>query len=279
MFYFKNFFLRSQNILLNSSKFNIIPKIKRNYAALPKRFYKNTAILYSDGHYEITLDHRKLKTPKGKDFKVENEILALCIATEWDSQFGEIDRSSMHLTALCNTAIDNVNNLTKEDITSNILNYLETDTLLFQSHNDEVYDVQQKEWQPVIKWFCDRYGVEISPTRDMIGPEISKQTREIIERHFLSYDLAPLHGFMFAVEALKSVILTLCCVDRRLSVDQVVLLSRLEEEYQTGCWGRVEWAHDVSQYDLQARVSAAVLFIHLNSMSEEVKSKLGSVHR
>lgn len=37
---------------------------------------------------------------------------------------------------------------------------------------------------------------------------------------------------MFAVEALKSVILTLCCVDRRLSVDQVVLLSRLEEEYQ-----------------------------------------------
>lgn len=36
----------------------------------------------------------------------------------------------------------------------------------------------------------------MSPTRDMIGPEISKQTREIIERHFLSYNLEPLHGLL-----------------------------------------------------------------------------------
>lgn len=37
---------------------------------------------------------------------------------------------------------------------------------------------------------------------------------------------------MFAIEALKSMILALSCVDRRLTVDQAVLLSRLEEEYQ-----------------------------------------------
>lgn len=39
-------------------------------------------------------------------------------------------------------------------------------------------------------------------------------------------------GFLFAIEALKSVILTCACVERKISVGKAVLLSRLEEEYQ-----------------------------------------------
>lgn len=48
---------------------------------------------------------------------------------------------------------------------------------------------------------------------------------EITELLFVS-------GFLYAIEALKSAILTHTCVERRLRVDQAVLLSRLEEEYQ-----------------------------------------------
>ena len=39
-------------------------------------------------------------------------------------------------------------------------------------------------------------------------------------------------GFIFAVESLKSIILALACVERKLSPTQAVLLSRMEEEYQ-----------------------------------------------
>lgn len=35
-------------------------------------------------------------------------------------------------TSLCSTAIDNPNHLTKEDIVNHILNFLPTDTILFQ---------------------------------------------------------------------------------------------------------------------------------------------------
>lgn len=63
----------------------------------PKRFYKNAEILYCDGLYEITLDHRKLKTPKGNVMKLDNEVLALMVATEWEAQREEIQLSSMHL--------------------------------------------------------------------------------------------------------------------------------------------------------------------------------------
>lgn len=80
-------------------------------------------------------------------------------------------------------------------------------------------------------------------------------------------------GFVYAVDTLKSVILSLACVDRFLDVKKAVLLSRLEEEYQLGHWGRVEWAHDLSQQDLQARLAAVVLFIHCNNQMSKIQSK------
>lgn len=78
---------------------------------------------------------------------------------------------------------------------------------------------------------------------------------------------------MYAVDTLKSVILTLACTDRYITPEKAVLLSRLEEEYQTGHWGRVEWAHDLNQQDLQARLSAVVLFVYFNMQSSKVESK------
>lgn len=39
-------------------------------------------------------------------------------------------------------------------------------------------------------------------------------------------------GLSFAVENLKSLILTLCCTEQCISIERAVLLSRLEEEFQ-----------------------------------------------
>lgn len=69
------------------------------FLATRKRFYKNTGILRSEGKFEITLDQRKLKTPKGNLFTVESEPLALAVATEWDSQKNNIIQSKMHLVS------------------------------------------------------------------------------------------------------------------------------------------------------------------------------------
>lgn len=78
---------------------------------------------------------------------------------------------------------------------------------------------------------------------------------------------------MYGVDTLKSVILTLACTEKLISPGKAVLLSRLEEEYQTGHWGRIEWAHDLSQQGLQARLSAVTLFVYFNSQSDSVKLK------
>lgn len=44
-------------------------------------------------------------------------------------------------------------------------------------------------------------------------------------------------GIEFVVTQLKSLVLTLALMDLRLTVEQAVLLSRLEEEYQVGSHG------------------------------------------
>lgn len=101
-------------------------------ASQPKRFYKQTNVLSTDTGYEITLDHRKLKTPNGTVFTVKSEPLAIAVATEFDSQKEHIERSRMHISALCFTALDNPNKLTKPDIVNYLLNFVATDTVLFQ---------------------------------------------------------------------------------------------------------------------------------------------------
>ncbi|KAG5889014.1 hypothetical protein JTB14_033943 [Gonioctena quinquepunctata] len=246
----------------------------RGYASPPKRFYKNTSILRSEGKFEVTLDQRKLKTPMGNVFAVESEPLALAVATEWHSQKDKILQTKMHLTTLCNTVIDNPNHLSKHDIVNYIVNYLDTDTVLFQANEDEeLFKFQVNQWDPIIDWFNERFNTHLKKSIRMDIPPVSDQDKILLTKHLMSYNFASVNGFVYAVDTLKSAILTLACTERFITPEKAVLLSRLEEEYQTGHWGRVEWAHDLSQQILQARLSSAVMFIYFNSQSDKIQSK------
>ncbi|CAO1397472.1 unnamed protein product [Diamesa tonsa] len=246
----------------------------RGYPAIPKKFYKNSSILCSDDKFEITLDTKKLKTPRGTPFYVESEPLAHAICHEWNSQKENIEQSGMYLTALANTVIDNPNNLTKDDIVNYLMNYAETDTILFHDPTEEkLYAFEQQEWNPMIEWFNKRYDTALEKTTGISPPEFKDSAKRQITNHLKSYSLPALHGYMFAVETVKSIILAFACIDRYITPEKAVLLSRLEEEYQLGHWGRVEWAHELNQQELQARLAAAVFFVHCNSFSHLVKSK------
>ncbi|XP_030377682.1 ATP synthase mitochondrial F1 complex assembly factor 2 [Scaptodrosophila lebanonensis] len=249
--------------------------VSRQYAAQPKRFYKKTSVLYADGGYEVTLDHRKLKTPKGAIFSVKSEPLAIAVATEFDNQREHIERSRMHLSAICFTAIDNPNNFTKIDMVNYLLNYIATDTVLFQYDNEkDLQELQQNEWDPVIAWFNQRYETNLKKTMNITPPKVTDEDKMKIAKHFQSHSLETLHGFIFAVDTLKSIVLACAVIDQQITVEKAVALARLEEEYQVKFWGRVEWSHDLSQQELQARLAAAVLYVHMNCSESFVKEKL-----
>lgn len=249
----------------------------RTYAppAERKRFYQNVSITQGEGGFEINLDHRKLKTPQARLFTVPSEALAIAVATEWDSQQDTIKFYTMHLTTLCNTSLDNPTQRSKDQLIRAAVKFLDTDTICYRVEEPEtLVELQKNEWDPIIEWAEKRYNVEIGSSTSIMGPSIPARTREVLTSHLASYNMWGLHGIEFVVTQLKSMVLTLGLVDLHLTVEQAVLLSRLEEEYQIQKWGNVEWAHDYELQELRARTAAGTLFVHLCSESTTVKHKL-----
>ncbi|XP_034100456.1 ATP synthase mitochondrial F1 complex assembly factor 2 [Drosophila albomicans] len=265
--------LRLTNII-KTNQTNSLASV-RLYATHPKRFYKQTNVICTDNGYEVTLDHRKLKTPKGTLFTVKSEPLAIAVATEFDNQKEQIERSRMHISALCFTVLDNPNNLTKLDIVNYLLNFVPTDTVLFQNETETaLQELQLNEWDPVINWFNKRFETNLQKTMSITPPYVTDEDKIRIAKHFQSFSLDTLHGYTFAVDTLKSIVLACAVIEQQISVEKAVTLSRLEEEYQLKFWGRVEWSHDLSQQDLQARLAASVLFVHFNCSEHLVQEKL-----
>ncbi|XP_007174282.2 ATP synthase mitochondrial F1 complex assembly factor 2 isoform X2 [Balaenoptera acutorostrata] len=253
------------------------PARARAYAppAERKRFYQNVSITQGEGGFEINLDHRKLRTPQAKLFTVPSEALAVAVATEWDSQQDTIKAYTMHLTTLCNTSLDNPTQRGKDQLIQAAAKFLDTDTVCYRVEEPEtLVELQRNEWDPVIGWAERRYGVKIGSSTSIMGPSIPARTREVLVSHLASYNTWALQGIEFVVSQLKSMVLTLGLIDLHLTVEQAVLLSRLEETFQIQKWGNVEWAHDYEVWDLRARTAAGALFVHLCSESSAVKHKL-----
>ncbi|KAM3917866.1 ATP synthase mitochondrial F1 complex assembly factor 2 [Leptodactylus fuscus] len=275
--------LASRSMALNSGlcrglcalESTVTQKRSQASSAERKKFYESVTIAQGEGGYEINLDHRKLKTPQGKIFTVPSEPLAIAVATEWDSQKETIKFFTMHLTTLCNTALDNPTRRNKDQFIRSSLKYLDTDTICYRVEDPPgLVELQTNEWDPVLKWAENRYDVVIGSSTSIMGPVIPDKTKEVFHRHLASYNSWSLIGIEFMVTQLKSLILAMGLVDRFLTVQKAVLLSRLEEEYQIQRWGNVEWAHDYDLQELQARTAAGTLFVHLCSSSSTIKHKL-----
>lgn len=214
---------------------------------------------------EITLDGKKIKTPKGSVLQLDSYPLALAVATEWRSQKDVIRASEMHLTALAFTSQDNPMKESKESLANMIVDYFDTDTVCYRSPElPDLMSVENDKWNPVIEWFMNKYDVQVGITDNVIDSPVSIEAKEVVNKYLLSFNLPSLFGMKFMTENLKSVILSYALIGQRISVEQAVLLSRLETEYQASKWGRVEWAHDTDVMQMQSRVAAGLLFLTLN---------------
>ena len=100
-----------------------------------KRFYRDVSVyqqpVEDGGQFGINLDHRKLRTPLRKLFLVPNKRLAHAIAQEWGAQGQFVQPSLMHITALCNTVIDDPHKQSLEQVIDSLIPYLQSDTIWY----------------------------------------------------------------------------------------------------------------------------------------------------
>ena len=151
-------------------------------------------------------------------FKISSEALAQAVANEWMSQKEVINLNQMHINGLCNTSLDNPGNTDPAQLVQSILAFLETDTVLFYGEEPpELLTAQMERWSPVILWFRERFGVAVEPTTGLVSLARPADL-ETLGRYLTSHSWQALQGFAFGCDALKSLILTVACVERRLTV-------------------------------------------------------------
>ncbi|KAL9956936.1 hypothetical protein ACROYT_G038500 [Oculina patagonica] len=233
-----------------------------------KRFYKKAGIEKAEGGYQITVDSKKVKTPAGNPLVVPSKHLAMAVSVEWNSQVETIKPAYMHLTSLSNTVIDNPRPRTHDEQVLNILEFLSSDSICFYADEpEELVNLQKKEWEPIMQWFNKRYAVSVEPSHGLITVTVAipSDAKERLKTHLTPLDTWSLTGLEFAVETLKSFILSMALLDSHLTVETAVRLSRLELEFQISRWGSVEWAHDLELMETRSRVAAAALFYSLNN--------------
>ncbi|WKY04633.1 hypothetical protein Q1695_005556 [Nippostrongylus brasiliensis] len=198
---------------------------------------------------------------------VESEPLAQAIAQEWSSQEEYLHMGHMRLTGLAFTAQDNPLHMTKESITSKILEYLHGDTVLFW--NDESAKLEKYQhvyWEPVIEHANAGLGTSLKPSMNLFEEEVvSSADAKIVEKWLMSYNFWALTGMQYAVESVKSVLLPYSVVTFKMGADDAVERALIEQKIQTETWGKVEWAHDIEQEELTSRLAAGALFFYFNS--------------
>uniref|UniRef100_A0A0R3S463 ATP synthase mitochondrial F1 complex assembly factor 2 n=1 Tax=Elaeophora elaphi TaxID=1147741 RepID=A0A0R3S463_9BILA len=256
--------------------------LRRSFSGIPdarKRFYEEARTVFKpvEEVYNIFLDKRCLVTPKQNPVKIRSEALALAIADEWNMQKNELRINLMRLTGLIFTAIDNPMLLKKSDLLSQVLQFLDKDTILYRlEENSKLLELEETNWNPVVEWVNWEYGLSIRP-RVMID----SNSRIRLTNHLSNYSFLQLVGLQYATESLKSVFLTLATLSCRLDVDEAVELALLEQKYQSDIWGKasvflsvfVEWAHDIEREELISRLSAGVLSVHLGDFEPEYETK------
>jgi chaperone required for assembly of F1-ATPase len=206
-----------------------------------KRFYDEVAVQTAgnDG-WQVTLDRRGIKTVKGTPQIVPTQALARELASEWIAQGEELDASLFPKRDAVDYAID-VIAPDPAELASNLVDYGDTDTLLYRADpEDALYVRQQEVWEPIVKGFEAREGITLT----RVSGIMHRPQDEATIAH-LRGRLSALNPFVLAgVEVMSNLAASLTiglCASETDEIDEAISLwaaACLEEEWQSDLWGR-----------------------------------------
>jgi len=242
--------------------------------------YSSVQVAESANGYEVLIDRRKLRVPRTAEVvKIKSRDIAEIVALEWAGQkhrnLTMIQKHTLYMSQICFAEQELSDSTNKDELVPDLLKYLQTDTCLFRSPfaEDESLDgspsiklaqMQDEQWSPIEEWFEERFDIQLAPSAGFRLPTVPEDAYEKLGAYFKSFDVGVLIVFEKMCLALKSLMLSVMVIERKLGVEEAVRLSRLENEYQKEAWGTVEYHHTVEEHDLNAKVASQALFIRFS---------------
>ena len=204
-----------------------------------RKFYKKATVEQLDGAslWEIQLDGRALKTTAKRDLHLPTRSMAQVVAYEWNAQETDVIPTTMPVTQLVFTGIDNFGDEI-DLIRDETAKYGETDLLCYRVTEPKALGAQQDEhWQPLLDWAAKQLDAPLTVTRGIMAVDQPAQSLFALRRPLERLDILHITALRTLVGATGSLVLALAVYFGRVSPDEAVELATLEERFQIETWG------------------------------------------
>ena len=218
----------------------------------PKRFWKEAAVVETEGGYGISLDGRAVKTPAKAPLVVPTRAMAEAIAAEWDAQDGLIKPETMPWTRSANSAIDKLS-IQRQAVIDMLAEYGGSDLLCYRvDQPEELVSRQNKGWDPILLWAEETFGAKLKTTAGLMPiaqDEAAVAALKAPIQELSNFELAAFHDL---VAISGSLVLALAVIKGRLTSAEAFALSRMDETFQIEQWGKDEEAAEIDAIKAEA---------------------------
>lgn len=203
----------------------------------PRRFYKAVSVEPAPEGYEVRLDARTVRTPKGAKLALPTRALADQVAEEWAAQGETIEVASMHVTRLANTALEAIP-AARPETAGQVAQYAGTDLLCYFAEDPgALVERQARAWGPILDWAEAELGLRFVRASGIIHQAQPVETLDAVKAIALSLDDFRLAGLAFGSALFGSTVLALAVLKGRLTGEAAFDVSRVDEAYQEEKWG------------------------------------------
>jgi len=204
----------------------------------PKRFWSAAAAFETGNGFEVHLDGRPVKSPRGRIVTLPNRDLADAVAAEWAVVDAYVEFAHMPLTRLAFAAADRMDEV-REETREEVLRYAGTDLTCYPSDYPETLIRREATaWRPVLDWAEAELGLVFQQNKTLMHKPQPAETLEKIGNLLNGMNACERAGLMSAMPLLGSVVLALALWRGRLSGDAAYDASRVGEDFQAEQWGR-----------------------------------------
>ncbi len=132
------------------------------------------------------------------------------------------------------------------EIIAKLLQFAKTDLLFFWGEKKDLYLRQQKEWLPILDWAGKELNVRLNKTDGLEVPE-NKALQNPLGQFLNGLSDKELACYYAAALNMRSILLAMALVKKRINAKEACRLSYLEELWQNEMWGADEEAAEKRQ--------------------------------
>ena len=225
-----------------------------------KRFWKEAAVVETDGGHTVELDGRPVKTPAKRALVLPSAAMAAAVAAEWQAQEGEIKPHLMPVTKTANSAIDKVS-VQHDEVAELLADYGDSDLLCYRADSpEELVARQSQHWDPMLEWAANTLGARLAPRTGIMHAPQDPTVLAILREKTFALDNFELAAFHDLVSLSGSLILGFAATGGTYDAEDLWNISRLDEIWQAEQWGMDDAAETLAEIKKASFLHAARMF-------------------